>query len=138
MTARGDARRARRETVVLALLTYRPGGWTVNQLQAHCGGMFVNLYVILLRLEESGRVRSWWVDGPYPRRRLYDVAEAPEVEEADLPYCTPMDEAHTLPNGHTVFCRVEGNRGGAWVLTGTRGSAMAPVSRWARRSRRRG
>ncbi len=32
------------------------------------------------------------------------------VEETDLPCCTPMDEAHTLPNGHTVFCRDEMNR----------------------------
>ncbi len=110
MTARSDARRARRETVVLALLAYRPGGWSMTDLQAHCSGTFAGLQRVLDGLEDAGTVRSWFEDGPWPRRRLYDVVEAPEVEEADLPCCWPMDEAHTLPNGHTVFCRTEMNR----------------------------
>ncbi len=107
MTARSDARRARRETVVLALLSYRRGGWSARELREVVRW---DVYVVLARLEMAGQVRSWFVDGPYPRRCLYDVVEMPEVEEADLPCCTPMDEAHTLPNGHTVFCRDEMNR----------------------------
>ncbi|GAA2623762.1 hypothetical protein GCM10010399_63790 [Dactylosporangium fulvum] len=34
-------------------------------------------------------------------------AAAAAVEEVDVPCCTPMDAAHTLPNGHSVFCRAE-------------------------------
>ncbi len=111
MTARADVRRARRETVVLALLAYRPGGWTVNELHAYAGGTVVGVFALLERLEKLGRVRAWFADEPYPQRRLYDVV--PDVEEADLPCCAPMNEAHTLPNGHTVFCRDEMNRGRA-------------------------
>lgn len=73
MTARSDVRRARRETVVLALLAYRPGGWSMTDLQAHCGGTFAGLQRTLDRLEESGRVRAWFEDGAWPRRRLFDV-----------------------------------------------------------------
>lgn len=31
------------------------------------------MYAILHRLEKSGKVRSWWREGPSPRRRLYQI-----------------------------------------------------------------
>lgn len=34
------------------------------------------LYPALARLEGTGRIKSDWQDGPYPRRRLYRLAEA--------------------------------------------------------------
>ncbi len=74
MSARTDGRRKRRETVVLALLAHRPGGWSMTELQAHTGGLFATLQLTLDRLEAAGKVRAWFEDGPYPRRRLYDVA----------------------------------------------------------------
>lgn len=31
----------------------------------------LNLYVVLERLEANGQVTARWLDGPYPRRRVY-------------------------------------------------------------------
>jgi DNA-binding PadR family transcriptional regulator len=33
------------------------------------------LYVALGELERDGEITGRWVDGPYPRRRLYQLAE---------------------------------------------------------------
>ncbi len=73
MSARTAARLKRRETVVLALLAYRPGGWSMTELQAHMDGLFTTLQLTLDRLEAAGRVRAWFEDGAWPRRRLYDL-----------------------------------------------------------------
>ncbi|GGM52635.1 hypothetical protein ACFFX1_55440 [Dactylosporangium sucinum] len=35
------------------------------------------------------------------------AAQPDDVEEVDAPCCTPADATHTLPNGHSVFCRNE-------------------------------
>lgn len=65
------ARRARQETVVLALLAYRPEGWHVIDLRCYAGGWFVGVYATLERLEARGAVTSRWDEGPYPRSRRY-------------------------------------------------------------------
>lgn len=54
------ARRARQETVVLALLAYRPEGWHVIDLRCYAGGWFVGVYATLERLEARGAVTSRW------------------------------------------------------------------------------
>lgn len=35
----------------------------------------VGIYTALFRLERQGKLRSAWVDGPYPRRRLYHLVQ---------------------------------------------------------------
>lgn len=34
------------------------------------------VYPALMRLERSGRLRGAWVNGPYPRKRLYHLVRA--------------------------------------------------------------
>jgi hypothetical protein len=36
------------------------------------------LHVVLARMETAGRVTSRWEPGPYPRRRLYQLAQPTE------------------------------------------------------------
>lgn len=66
-------RQIERDTVavVRAIRMLRPSqasGWPISRL-AHIG--VGRTYVVLVRLEDSGRVVSSWADGPPPRRRLY-------------------------------------------------------------------
>ena len=39
-------------------------------------GIFWNLYAALYRMEEDGEIIGRWANGPYPRRRLYRLAQA--------------------------------------------------------------
>jgi hypothetical protein len=98
------ARRARYDTVLLALLASRPDGWGVVDLQRHVGGSFVAVYASLDRLQAAGRVRSWWQDGPYPRRRFYGAANPA------LPFADAERWLRTKRDGH----RDGSERTGAW------------------------
>ena len=72
------ARRARRrwieEALVAAALRERPdlSGWP---LMERTGLRGAGIYAVLARMESDGRVTSRWADGPYPRRRLYRLAD---------------------------------------------------------------
>jgi hypothetical protein len=78
---RREAIRARRETTVLALLAYRPGGWSATELHKHVDGSLPALCLLLESLQDAGKVKAWWVDEPYPRLRLYDLTEAAGLSE---------------------------------------------------------
>ncbi len=70
------ARADDRAVLVTALLDHL-GPMTVPELQRYAGGSLAGLYPVLLRLEGAGRVAADWVDGPYPRRRVYQLAWPP-------------------------------------------------------------
>lgn len=68
--------RAEEQAVIKAIGMLRPSqasGYPISRLANMGSG---KVYVVLARLEASGRVRSEWVDGPRPRRRVYRVGEA--------------------------------------------------------------
>lgn len=56
------------------------------------GRFWLPPYPALARLERRGIVNSRWVDGPYPRRRVYRVREAPTA-----PSQTPS-QTHSQPS----------------------------------------
>lgn len=67
-------RRARRQRGVLSALGEKEAGWFVPDLAKYLGRSPVGLHIDLAALEAAGLARSWWQDGPYPRRRLYGRA----------------------------------------------------------------
>lgn len=69
-------RRARRLGAVLDALREQPAGWFTPDLAKRLDRNAASVHLDLARLEQAGQVRSWWADGPYPRRRLY-AAGAP-------------------------------------------------------------
>jgi DNA-binding transcriptional regulator PaaX len=46
-------------------------------LTALFGISFGSIHVHLMRLENAGKIRGSWIDGPYPRRRIYHLADRP-------------------------------------------------------------
>lgn len=74
LRARRASRRTREERLVIDVLRRTPdlSGWPLAQASGLGAGQ---IYVVLARLERDGRVVSRWQDGPYPRRRLYRLAE---------------------------------------------------------------
>jgi DNA-binding PadR family transcriptional regulator len=45
-----------------------------GEIQKRTGVWTIELYPTLMRLERSGAVTSDWALGPYPRRRVYRLA----------------------------------------------------------------
>lgn len=78
-------RRQRQERVLGALaLAERRGepemaGWPLMQATGLHGPA---LYAALAELETCGEVVSRWVEGPYPRRRLYRLADQEGADRA--------------------------------------------------------
>jgi DNA-binding PadR family transcriptional regulator len=72
------ARRERRHWIAEALITTAlreepdSSGYPLMRRTGLSSG---RLYVALARLEAAGRITARWADGPYPRRRLYRLAE---------------------------------------------------------------
>jgi DNA-binding PadR family transcriptional regulator len=62
------------ESIVAALRAAPGSGLSATQLLDATGLWSGALYPALLRLERDGRITSAWVDGVYPRRRLYHLA----------------------------------------------------------------
>lgn len=48
---------------------------TSREIQIGSGAYTLFLFVALWRLERSGIVHSRWLQGPYPRRRVYRLCE---------------------------------------------------------------
>lgn len=73
---RVQRRRAQEERVIRAIGMLRPSkasAFPISLLARMGPG---SAHPVLARLEGAGRVVSEWVDGPYPRRRVYRVVEA--------------------------------------------------------------
>lgn len=68
-------RRERRLDALLAALRERPEGWFTLDLAKRLNRNVASLHSDLARLEGRDEARSWWADGPYPRRRLYAAVE---------------------------------------------------------------
>ncbi len=66
------------KAVLVTALLAHVGPLTATGLQRYVRGSFVGLYRVLERLEGCGRVESDWIDGPYPRRRVYRLAVTEE------------------------------------------------------------
>lgn len=67
-------RRAEVRARVTDFLRAKPGATGYQLMRgAHLSGP--RLYVALGEMESAGEVTSCWQDGPYPRRRLYRLAE---------------------------------------------------------------
>lgn len=65
-------RRRREEAAVLAAIAMLRPSWAGGSPIALLARLSVaRVYVVLARLEKSGRVTSGWADGPHPRRRVY-------------------------------------------------------------------
>lgn len=67
---------ANEQAVIRAIGMLRPSqasGVPIGRLAGMGPG---KVHVVLARLEGSGRVVSDWVDGPFPRRRVYRVVDA--------------------------------------------------------------
>lgn len=63
-------RQERKAVLVTALLDHL-GPLTFSGLWRYIRGSSGSLYLVLERLEQSGRIEADWLAGPYPRRRLY-------------------------------------------------------------------
>lgn len=75
LMARRRTRREARQAVVLGQLLLH-GEQTVNAIQRRTLGMsLVQVFNALQELETQGRVASRWAIGPYPRRRVYRIAD---------------------------------------------------------------
>lgn len=69
-------RRFRRRLALLDALREQPEGWFTPDLAKRLDRNIASVHLDLAHLEGRGEVRSWWADGPYPRRRLYAAKEA--------------------------------------------------------------
>jgi DNA-binding PadR family transcriptional regulator len=73
----GRKRRDRLDAAIVQRLSSRPGlslnGYEICLLLGRRVG---TIHAALERLENQGRITSRWVDGPYPRRRVYYIPEA--------------------------------------------------------------
>lgn len=59
--------------IILALRGAKKDGLSGAELSKATGMTSGRLYPALARMEADGRLKSAWVDGPYPRRRLYHL-----------------------------------------------------------------
>jgi len=66
---------ANQRKILLAIRDASPKGLSAAELQKATGIWSGRLYVDLMSLETRGMLQSYWVDGPYPRRRLYYLGE---------------------------------------------------------------
>jgi predicted transcriptional regulator len=60
---------------IISALRDAPDGLTGSQLQQSTGLWSMRLYTALITLEANGSLKSRWIDGSYPRRRLYHLRE---------------------------------------------------------------
>jgi predicted transcriptional regulator len=66
-----EERRQRRHAALLQALGEKECGWFTLDLAKYLDRHVATLHADLAHLENVGLVKSWWQDGPYPRRRLY-------------------------------------------------------------------
>lgn len=71
-----EPRRQRREQAILSVLADHPQGLYGLELSRQTRLGPGVLFPALVRIEERGLVRSWWGDGPEPRRRFYGLTDA--------------------------------------------------------------
>ncbi len=62
------------ETRIVALMTFNPQGLSAVEIGEKLNIFFPSLYPSLARLEEDKVITSNWVEGPYPRMRIYRAA----------------------------------------------------------------
>lgn len=67
----GMFREPSQDAIISALATGAKSG---AELSKELGVLSGWLYPALMRLERQGTITSEWADGPYPRRRLYQIA----------------------------------------------------------------
>lgn len=62
------------DRIIAAIKASPKDGMTGGELWKALGfWRSLGLYPALFRLERHGKLKSAWVDGPYPRRRLYHL-----------------------------------------------------------------
>lgn len=88
------ARRRDDQAVMVTALLNHIGPTTTTQIQRYVRGSFADLYLVLIRLEGSGRVESYWADGQYPRQRVYRFYDGPSCRVC---HCT--DDQACQPGG---------------------------------------
>jgi hypothetical protein len=66
-----DARRLRRRMAIVDALDDNRSGLSALELANAVQRPVGTLYADLAWLERHAWIESWWVPGPYPRRRLY-------------------------------------------------------------------
>jgi hypothetical protein len=65
------------EAHILRCLTGTKRGMSIAQMwKAEPWWLKINLlsgglYLAAMRLEQSGKIKGAWIDGPYPRRKIY-------------------------------------------------------------------
>jgi hypothetical protein len=72
-------RRDRLDAAVLKCLTDRVSDLAPIVICATTGYGYAAVYSSLARLEQQNRVTSRWVDGPYPRSRVYRAGGGPDI-----------------------------------------------------------
>lgn len=87
---KAHARRLDDKAVMVTALLAHLGPLTHGGLWRYVRGSAVDLFQVLVRLEECGRIESEWVDRPHPRRHLYRIHDTRRM--ADGTYTNPGDE----------------------------------------------